>query len=670
MTYSEKDLPPENLKHPDPEMRLQAIDHLLCFKDHRYLKSLMEVMGDKEWRVRKSAVNAIVGLEHNESLVVALINVLGEGANVGQRNSSEEALIKIGKIAVPALLKHLHSANSDVKNMIVEILGEIKDFRATAELIRMGGDSDDNVKLAAVESLGKLKDPNSIEFLIKNLESDNILLLFVTVKALKALAHPQTVDPLLRISDKKGIERVVIEALGVFSDTRVQGPILKALEKGGSKLRVSALCALYHHYQHVVFSERDLIRERTTYIINKEFVSCLKKLLESSQEKFWAPSLLILGWSKDSESVSTIIPLLDGSLKEEAVTALICLGEEIVHTLSKIVVLQKDAVREGIAHVLGEIGNEASLNILRGLLSDANGHVRQRAAIGLGNTKDFNTTKGLLNLLSDPYRNVQETAVKALGKVEGPEGLKEIVKILKNKDPRQRVNAMSVLGNLKEPVVLENIILGLKDENPEVRKAAVDALGLLGGKDISTPLLQAMGDEDKNVRLAALNSVLKSPHLDIIKIIKPMLQDENIWIRTAVARGLGDLNSSVSKELLVGLLSDKVGVVQIKALEGLGKSKDRSLCPIILKLTEGKDPNVIRVAIETLGELGSKVAVKSIKKFVTHSNWIIRSAAVRALGKLMVTEAIGEIEQLSKEDPNRMVRVSAEDSLIILKRGL
>src|SRR3989338_742163 len=113
--------------------------------------SLLAALGDPEWRVRKSAVDAVVALGPRGDTVNGVIEGLRSADNAALRNSAAEVLVRFGTNAVLPLLSALGSADPDLQKFIADILGEIGDRRATPALIRLLSQHDDNVAMAAID---------------------------------------------------------------------------------------------------------------------------------------------------------------------------------------------------------------------------------------------------------------------------------------------------------------------------------------------------------------------------------------------------------------------------------------------------------------------------------------------------------------------------------------
>ena len=102
---------------------------------------LLRAMADADWRVRKTAVEALVALS-GERVISGLIQALSSHDNAGARNSAIEALVQIGGSVVDAILPVMATPDPDVRKFVVDILGDIKDRRAVTALIARLKDED------------------------------------------------------------------------------------------------------------------------------------------------------------------------------------------------------------------------------------------------------------------------------------------------------------------------------------------------------------------------------------------------------------------------------------------------------------------------------------------------------------------------------------------------
>src|SRR6185295_416640 len=105
------------------ETRLRAIAEVERRQDAQFIPTLLELLGDQEWRVRKTAVSSLIQLKRDSVLAEALIDLLrSPEENMGRQNAAAEALIGIGLPAVPSLIKELPKVNKEVRKFIADIL--------------------------------------------------------------------------------------------------------------------------------------------------------------------------------------------------------------------------------------------------------------------------------------------------------------------------------------------------------------------------------------------------------------------------------------------------------------------------------------------------------------------------------------------------------------------
>jgi HEAT repeat protein len=98
-----------------------------------------------------------LGNTYGEWAVPALIGPMADRADTNRRVLAIKALIRLGDLAVPALMQVLHSDDVTTRANAAAVLGTIGDARAAASLAWVAlGDDDDLVQSVASESLSRL----------------------------------------------------------------------------------------------------------------------------------------------------------------------------------------------------------------------------------------------------------------------------------------------------------------------------------------------------------------------------------------------------------------------------------------------------------------------------------------------------------------------------------
>ena len=145
-------------------------------------------------------------------------------------NETRDELKEIGKPAVPLLIAALEKAKPDVRYLICEILGEIRDERSVETLVKLLGDMDEHtasVASAAARALRNCADLAVVPHLMKAVTSMDIDLRYEAVKTLGVLRAYQAL-PVIRkmITDTAKTSLgyytkvAAVQALGKLKDAR------------------------------------------------------------------------------------------------------------------------------------------------------------------------------------------------------------------------------------------------------------------------------------------------------------------------------------------------------------------------------------------------------------------------------------------------------------------
>jgi len=177
-----------SLKDNSWTVRRHAANSLGMIGDENAVPSLMNALEDKDWHVRKYAAVALGKMKDERAIPILLEALEDEDADVRWKAGS--SLVKIGDLAVPALLKKFKKGNWRVRGRAAEILGRIGDQRALKPLINSlkHGKSQDrhrHVRGKAAEALGRIGNREALEILQSTYNEDEYK--YVRDKAEEAL---------------------------------------------------------------------------------------------------------------------------------------------------------------------------------------------------------------------------------------------------------------------------------------------------------------------------------------------------------------------------------------------------------------------------------------------------------------------------------------------------
>ena len=186
----------EKLRSPDEEVRRQAIIGLTGRPLEEVREGIFLALGDSSWRVRKEAVDLLLGANPDDGVMEELVLMLRSHDNAGLRNSAVETLERLGCLAVPCLSRHINDADHDVRKFVIDILGSIGDPSPVPLLIGALDDGDPNVSAAAAENLGKIGDSRAVSPLVQALGKRDTWLSYTILEALGKIG-PRAVSAVL-----------------------------------------------------------------------------------------------------------------------------------------------------------------------------------------------------------------------------------------------------------------------------------------------------------------------------------------------------------------------------------------------------------------------------------------------------------------------------------------
>jgi HEAT repeat protein len=626
---------------------------------------LFRAMGDADWRVRKTAVEALV-TNANDSIIAGLVRSLSSDDNAGSRNSAIEALVHIGSAAVDILLMSLDTPDADVRKFIVDILGDIKDSRAVPVLIEnLEKDPDENIRVSSAEALGKIKDRRAVDPLIACLmQYDQIWLDYAAAEALGEIGDERALGPLIAALDRDSLREPIIESIGKIGNVNTLTPLIAGLADTLRIVREVAMVALTAIYRKSTQNDRESIIRTVRTNVNDRAVDFLEEMLITSTRDFQKAAVVVLGWAGRESSVQKLLELLkEEDMEESMVQALKNIDGGQVSLLLGYLADDNALVRRTVARVLGEVGSRDADDSLIGLLSDENGHVRSAAAEALGHLRSRKAVKPLLGLLADEYESVQESSIRALAEIGDDSALDDLVKDFTSRDAPIRRNIALLLGRFTTDKASDALAFALKDEEPNVRKAVVHALGNLSGDKALHSLVHAITDDDPEVRMLAAEALGKTRTPEISDVLIPLLEDNDLWVRAAAARSLGKVAGEKAGEILTMHLNTATDIFLLSLVDVVGKLRtEHALAPLI-GLAYHADPEVRKTVLTALSCYRWESVNQTVLSRLSDPHWSVRKTAIEIVKQIKDAAAQPLLERIADGDPDATVRQAAKDAL-------
>ena len=256
------------------------------------------------------------------------------------------------------------------------------------------------------------------------------------------------------------------------------------------------------------------------------------------------------------------------------------------------------------------------LEALVGRLRDAHRRVRRAAALALGEMGEAAATPGVVGALTErlgdgdsAVRQAAAEALRRMGEAAArPEVLRALVlRLESDDDPEVRAAAARALGRMgpraATPEVLRALAGRLRDEDRAVRRAAAGALGRMGPAAATPEVLRAM-----------VESLMEDPDLpgDVAGALREMGPSAATpEVVEALAERLRRELGPEHRYLEADVLRECLGMAAALAAAG------EAARPEVVRTFRGAlkrwgDPDIVRSAARTLGEMGPSAAVPGI----------------------------------------------------------
>jgi len=645
----------------DVEKRRLSIEALRGRPSEEGLNILIEAMKDESWRIRKTALEILFEDYYPEQYLSQLIGLLYLGDNAGARNTAIEALTRLGRRATPYLIEAFETKDRDVRKFIIDILGSLDDQRAIPLMLRALSDEDENVKVTAVEHLGRVKESSVVDALINILKSDDLWTAYPAADALGRIGDRRAIPYLVEALSKKTLRIPVLRSLARFAEPSTLSAIVPLLQDQSKTIQEEVLKCLVSFYHRGVEAELIVDELKKFYNDDTLFDICLKYAW-SNKPEIRISAIMLLGLLRNDRALQ---PLLEISQEEEfrddVKRALLFMARSKPEGLLPLFQTENAYYRRFLAEIAGEIGSDIYTTRLINYLGDDDGHVRAISARALSRIGDIKAVPYIKELLHDPYEDVQEAAVESLSVLREGLDIKEILSWLKESEPSLRRSACRLLGLLKAEEAVHDIGFCIKDSDPSVRKTAVEALRKIASnmnkgimESAKRYLAQAITDEVRDIRVAAIYSLGFIGGADVVEMMKSLLLDRDDFIKVAAIKVIGRSKDSSTIDDLIRMLDEPNGFVKSSAIEALSNFGDERAMKAIVRMLEDRDVEIKRTAIEALS--GYEAAEQRLLPFLRSEDWILRMAAVKALGVSKSPSVRQELESLLDVEEDASIR--------------
>jgi len=464
------------------------------------------------------------------------------------------------------------------------------------------------------------------------------------------------------------------------------------------------------------------------------------ELKDSTDWRVRRRAALELARYKDDATYQALLEALrdrDPDVRHGAVIALGRLGDDrAVETLCRPWVLDDPSVeiRWAAVTALGQLGSLGIASALSRALEDQEWVVRNQALLvlsefirGVEESADSEQIKQLVRLLAIADDEVQSLVRETLAR-RSTRGIDEMVAALGGQSSVLRAGVAAALGMSKDPRAVAPLIAALSDAVGMVRCEAARALGLLQDSRAVEPLIIALNDPAPETCQAAVDALVavgttatvplctalahaasKEYRRNIIKAlggiadqraIVPLLNNLSstyYLVRHAAVVALTGFGQEVIDELVEILHVSDASVdalireveetqskrLRLRAIRALGELKHAAALPLLRKLMEEPDRNIVETAQEArskigmaawarhgavivLGNIRDARAVPALISALADSSEYVRVEAARALAKIRDERAVEPLISVLEQDELHWVRREAATALHVV----
>ncbi|MDQ6801635.1 MAG: HEAT repeat domain-containing protein [Acidobacteriota bacterium] len=656
----------------DPDARQKAAYLVSHSADAHDYPLMFELLGDKDWRVRKTIVDGFVR-DPRPEVIERLLDALADAENAGRRNSATEALVRIGDATIAAIVNRLRTKpDADIRLSLVNLLGDLRStdgFDVLRETLE--GETDVNVASSIISSLGKFRDAAAIPHLMRVLQREDVWLKFHAIEALGEIGDRAALPAILPLYSEKSLRKPVLEAIGKIGDVGTLSFLLRIIVDE-DKLNLTALRGLVRIAEApkpriVEKNERDLIQRKFRESFPAQKIEPLIATLETTTKRDVRNFILkFLGWSGDTRALPVLLAHLDEpETAEVAAQALIDFGPPAVTPiLGALQNAREDEVVALLLRVVNALGGGESIPAVIPFLDHQNPMIRRLAIETLGELMDPAPVDYLLAKLDDADVASQQSAVNAVSALVGafPEikadVLTKIRRLLQSHSIPIKLNSLSVYVNIQGEGYPDELLLASKDSDPMIRQKAVSLMGKFGEERFGDQLVLSLADESPGVRLAAINTVVRLRPEKGIEPLISSLEDSDVWIRTAAAQALGEYHHQQALEPLMRHLENDLPPVRIAVIEALGKLGQANVRNVLFRCAGDADIEIRRAAVLALAKVGGEDVFRRLLDALSDQDWRIRAAAAASLGIRGDAKALPALHR-AIEDPDTYVQESA-----------
>lgn len=569
------------LSHGDHRVVANCVEALERLGDSRCVDYLGGLLTHPDGRVRSNAVKAIWKFT-DKSLAInqGAFEKIRELAVSDNREMRESAIYILGEIADDEAIELLNEAASDPDEKVRTRAADAvkKALRLRSE--RMPAAAPDDGETSYPKSI--LSDPETAREIDEKskVEIKRILGMIQNSDKLGALKLVEKLDyeqnPYVKASMISAIGRLgnrsdmenLLPCLA-DEDTRIVANTVEALENIGNPRCVAHLVKIITHPDNRV--RANVIKAIWKYahvnvLANKVIIEKLREMLNSPRAEMRESAIFVLGEIEDDASVellNTVVADRDENIKKKAIGAV----EKIVAAVSE---------------------REASEASSESLMIKTAAEVAAMAPGEKKTPKQLREEEAAAKAKAEKPKEMDEATKAEVARIQKTidSGDKNILpgmleRLGREKNPFIKATLLAAVGKFGSKNEMDQIVPFLSDDDTRVIANAVEALETINNPKCVEHVIKLISHADNRVRANVVKAIWKFAHTNImanrliIDRLKEMMFSSKNLMRESAIFALGEIANDEALELLTIASNDKNQQIKEKAVETLEKARKK-----------------------------------------------------------------------------------------------
>ena len=200
-------------------------------------------------------------------------------------------------------------------------------------------------------------------------------------------------------------------------------------------------------------------------------------------------------------------------------------------------------------------------------------------------------------------------------------------------------------------VNLEQISQQLESDSTRDRMVALASLRRVSPSDAVPLIKKVLNDKNLQIRSMAIFALGIKPTEECYPLLVDILaSDPDYSIRAGAAGALGYLEDPRALEPLNrAFLEDTDWLVRFSAAVSLGNLKDPRAYAVLVEALDSKEVVIQQAAIAALGEIGAVDAVERVLTFAQSKDWLVRQRLAEALGRMPTAKSLSALRYMAKD---------------------